>query len=39
LVLSGESGQEDLAASEFQPDIVAEDIAEMGDLLRKALAE
>jgi HAD superfamily hydrolase (TIGR01450 family) len=38
LVLSGESGREDLAASEFQPDIVAEDIAEMGEMLRKALA-
>jgi 4-nitrophenyl phosphatase/NagD protein len=38
LVLSGESDREGLASSEFQPDIVAKDIAEMGNLLREALA-
>ena len=37
LVLSGETHQEDLADSPFKPDYVAEDIAEMGDLLREAL--
>lgn len=38
LVLSGESTREDLAGSPFRPDFVAEDIAEMGGMLRKALA-
>ena len=38
LVLSGESSVEDLAVSQFKPDFVARDIAEMGDLLREALA-
>jgi ribonucleotide monophosphatase NagD (HAD superfamily) len=38
LVLSGETHKEDLAASPFKPDFVAEDIARMGDLLREALA-
>ena len=39
LVLSGESSAEDLAVSQFKPDFVAENIAEMGEMLQKALAE
>lgn len=38
LVLSGESSAEDLAVSHYKPDFVAKDIAEMGVLLREALA-
>jgi HAD superfamily hydrolase (TIGR01450 family) len=38
LVLSGETKAGDLAASEFKPDFVVQDIAEMAGLLRKALA-
>jgi len=37
LVLSGETQVEDLARSEYQPDILAADIAEMTGLLKKAL--
>lgn len=39
LVLSGETKAEDLAASEFQPDLVVADIVEMTALYRKVLAE
>jgi len=39
LVLSGESSAEDLIVSQFKPDFVAKDIAEMGEMLQKALAE
>lgn len=39
LVLSGETQPEDLTVSPFKPDFVAENIAEVGDLLREALAE
>ena len=38
LVLSGETTAEDLAVSHIKPDFVARGIAEMGDLLREALA-
>lgn len=37
LVLSGETKSADLAGSEFVPDIVVQDIAEMAALLRSAL--
>jgi len=39
LVLSGETKADDLAESEFQPDIVVADIAEMAALYRKVLEE
>jgi len=39
LVLSGESKAEDLAGSEFKPDFVVKDIAEMARLYREALEE
>ncbi len=38
LVLSGETKAEDLAESEFQPDLVVADIAEMTALYRKVLS-
>ncbi len=38
LVLSGETQKADLAGSEFQPDILVRDIAEMAGLLRNVLA-
>ena len=37
LVLSGETQVEDLTRSEYQPDILAADIAKMTELLKKAL--
>lgn len=39
LVLSGETKAEDLAESEFQPDVVVADIAEMTALYQKVLTE
>ncbi len=39
LVLSGETKDEDLAESEFQPDLVVADIAEMTALYRSVLGE